>query len=198
MRKLKKFSNKNPLFTMVVIYGPVAVGKYTVAKKLRKLINYKFFHNHHTHDLARQLFERGNIHLHRVTENIRFFVFKEIAEAKINVVTTHTYSSSYVSKTSLTDPMYMKKIESIIEKSGGRACFVHLMADPKEIFKRVSDESRKNFGKLRNKKILKEYLSDSEWKLAAPVKNNLIIDNTHFSPKKVATIIIKHFKIKPK
>jgi deoxyadenosine/deoxycytidine kinase len=195
MKKLKKSSKNNSLFNVVIIYGTVAVGKLTVANELYKLINYKFFHNHHTHDLARHLFERNDFHLDRIIENTRLLILKEISEAKINVITTHTYSRDFVSKTGLADPVYMKKIESIIEKNGGRACFVHLIADEKEILKRVLSESRKNYKKLRDKKILKEYLNKNDYKTMAPVKNNIQIDNTNISAKKVAKIIKKYFKL---
>jgi len=196
MIKLKKSSNKKTKFNVVIIYGTVALGKFTVANELHKLMNYKFFHNHHVHDLARQLFERDTLHLHRIFENINFILLKEISEAKINVVTTHAYSSNFVSRTGQTDPKYLKKIQSIVEKNGGRAIFVHLVADEKEILKRVLGESRKNYRKLRDKKILKEFLNKNEWTTSAPVKNNLQIDNTKLSPKKVADIVIKHFKLK--
>src|SRR3989344_5975775 len=142
MKKLKKLSKNKPTFNVIIIYGTVAIGKFTVANILHKLINYKFFHNHHTHDLARQLFEIGDLYLDKMIHNMRFLMFREIAEAKINVVTTHTYSSNYVSKTGITDPKYMKKVESIIKKNGGRAFFIHLIADEKEILKRVSGKSR--------------------------------------------------------
>jgi hypothetical protein len=195
MRKLKKLQKNKPLFNVVIIYGIVAVGKFTVAKELNKLLGYKFFHNHHTHDLARQLFERGDLELDRIIVNIRFLLFKEIAEAKINVVTTHAYDDTFVSKTGLSDPRYMKKVESIIEKAGGRACFVHLIASEKEILKRVLGESRKDYRKLRDKKTMNEILQKWNWKKSAPVKNNFEIDNTNLSPKKVAQIIKKHFEL---
>lgn len=196
MKRLKRLSKNNSLFNVVIIYGAIAVGKFTVANELHRLISYKFFHNHHTHDLARLLFERGSLHGNRIIENTRLLVFREIAEAKINVVTTHTYSSDFVSKTGLTDPVYMKKVESIIEKNGGRALFVHLIADQKEILKRVSGKSRKNFRKLKDKKMLEEYLEKNDWTTIAPVRNNIQIDNTHLSPKEVSKIIIEHFKLK--
>lgn len=196
MKKLKKFLKNKSIFNVVIIYGTVAVGKFTVANKFHKLTNYKFFHNHHTHDLARQLFERSSLHISNLIEGTRFLVFKEIAKAKINVVTTHTYSSTFVSKTGLTDPKYMKKVESIIAKNGGRAYFVHLVADEKEILKRVLGESRKNYRKLMDKKTMKEILERKNWKISAPVKNNLIIDNTNLSPNKVSDMIIQHFKLK--
>ena len=196
MKKLKKLSKNRIPFNIVIIYGTVAVGKFTVAKKLHKLLDYKFFHNHHTHDLARQLFQRGDEHLNNIIEKTRFIVFREIAKAKINVVTTHTYSPNFVSSSGLSDPMYMKKIESIIKERGGRACFVHLIADEKKLLKRVSSVSRRDFLKLRNKEKMKKVLRQKNWKIIAPVKNNIQIDNTYLSPQKVANMIIKHFKLK--
>ncbi|HIJ11483.1 TPA: hypothetical protein HA278_05490, partial [Candidatus Woesearchaeota archaeon] len=43
----------------VLIYGPMAVGKLTVAKELVKLTGYKLFHNHLTVDLVGSIFEWG-------------------------------------------------------------------------------------------------------------------------------------------
>ncbi|MDE2399423.1 MAG: hypothetical protein KGL67_00180 [Patescibacteria group bacterium] len=196
MQKLKKSSNKK--FTVIVFYGTFAVGKYTVANEFQKRTGYKFFHNHNAYDIARNLFERDTINLCRLYENINLMVFKEVADAKINVVTTHAFASSYVSKTGVSDPAYMKKIESIITRAGGMAIFVHLKADKNSLLKRVAGNSRKKFLKLQNPKLLKGILENvnKDWITSAPVKNNFIIDNTKLSPKKVADIIIKHFKIK--
>jgi shikimate kinase len=172
------------------------VGKFTVAEKLQKLTGYKFFHNHHTHDLARQLFERGSPHSSRIIEKIRIILFKEISKAKVDVITTHTYSPDFVSSTGLTDPKFMKKIESIINVKGGNAFFVHLVADKKEILKRVTGESRNNFKKLKDVNTMKEILDKGLWKISAPIKNNFTIDNTKLSSKKVAEMIIRHYKLK--
>lgn len=195
MKKLKK-SSKSKSFTVVVIYGVQAVGKFTVANKLHKLINYKFFHNHHTHDLARQLFERGNFHADVLIEGMRLIIFKEITKAKLNTITTHTYFPSFISLTGLTDPVYMKKIESIISKGGGRTCFVHIVANEKEILKRIKGESRVDYIKLRDVRVMKKILKKRDWKSDAPVKNNLQINNSNLSPLKVSNMIIKHFKLK--
>jgi shikimate kinase len=196
MKKLKKLSKNNiPKFKVAIIYGTVAVGKFTVASELQKIINYKFFHNHQVHDLVREFFERDTFHLAHLLELIYYSIFREIADARINVITTHTYSSRFVSKTGQRDSDYMKKIESIIEKGGGRAYFIHLIADEREILKRVSGKSRKNYRKLKDKKIMKDVLQKWEWRKIAPVKNNIQIDNTKLSAKKVAKIIQKHFNL---
>lgn len=194
MKKLRKSSKNKPLFNVVIIYGMVAVGKFTVANELQKLVKYKFFHNHQVHDLVRELFERDTFNLAHLFESINELIFKEISSAKINVITTHAYSSQSKSKTGLKDPHNMKKIQSIIERGGGRACFIHLVADDKEILKRVIGKSRGKYRKLKNKKIMKEVLEKYDKKEIAPVKNNLQIDNTNLSPQKVAQIINEYFE----
>ena len=198
MSKLKKLSKNKKSFTVIVFYGPFAVGKYTVANEFQKQTGYKFFHNHYVYDLVRSLFERKSINLSRLYENIYFSTLKEIADAKINTVITHAYSATYVSHTGLTDPNFMKKIESIVKKGGGVACFIHLKADKKALLKRVTGNSRKKFLKLKDPKVLEEILDDEskDFITSAPVKNNIQIDNTNLSPKKVSEMIIKHFKLK--
>lgn len=196
MQKLKKSSNKK--FNVIVVYGAPAVGKFTVAKELHKQIGYKFFHNHHVYDLARSLFERDTLNISRLYEDIYFITIQEVANAQLNTITTHAFWANYVSKTGLTDQNYMKKIEKIIEKAGGRAIFVHLQADNSVLLKRVTGNSRKKFTKLTDPKLLKKFLNhrQKDWKTSARVKNNIAIDNTKLSPKKVVDIIIKNFELK--
>lgn len=45
---------------LVLIYGPPAAGKLTVAKGLAHLTGYKFFHNHLTVDVVLSVFERAS------------------------------------------------------------------------------------------------------------------------------------------
>ena len=44
---------------LVFLYGPPAVGKFTVAKELAALTGFKLFHNHLTVDVATSIFEHG-------------------------------------------------------------------------------------------------------------------------------------------
>jgi len=197
MRKkgLKK-PNKKPLFNVVIFYGAFAVGKYTVAKEFQKQTKYKLFHNHHTYDLARDLFERDTIELNRLVERLRLDVFEEIAKGHLNTVATHAYSADYISMTGLTDPAFVKKIQSFVEKNGGKAYFIHLTADHKSLMKRVSGKSRKKFKKLTDPKIMREVLKEEkDWSTSAPVKNNIEIDNTNLSPKQVVKKVRELIKI---
>lgn len=199
MKKLKKSLKNKIKFNVVIFYGPFAVGKYTVAKEFSNQTGYKFFHNHHTYDLTRSLFERDTFALDHLNEVIRLSVFKEIANAKLNTVASHAYLNSYVSKTGLSDPDYVKKVEKIIEKAGGLVYFVKLNAEDSVILKRVVGASRKKFQKLKNpeimKKILKERSGTNDWISPAPVRNNITIDNSKLSPKQVVKLVKEWIKI---
>lgn len=185
MKKLKKLLNKESKFKVVIFYGPFAVGKYTVAKEFHKQTGFKFFHNHHTYDLVKNIFERNTLNMDRLNEKLKFEIIEEIAKAKINVVTTHAYSAKYVSKTGLSDPQYVKKMESIVNKAGGIAYFIHLTANSEVLIKRVTGESRKKFSKLKDAKIMRQLMKEKDWITPASVKNNIEIENSNLSPKQV-------------
>jgi len=194
MKKLKKLSNKKK-FKVIVIYGAPAVGKFTVAKELKKLIDFKVFHNHSVKDFAWGFFERGTHPANILVEEIPFLLFKQIANNHLNTILTNTHSANFVSSTGLTNVGFYKKIEKIIKKQGGSMLYVQLTADPRIILKRVVHPERKKYKKLTDIKIMKKVLREKDWITPAKLKNQIIIDNTNLSPKKVAQIIKKHFKL---
>ncbi len=195
MRKLKKSSkNKKPI--AVFIYGPIAVGKLTVAKILSKKTGYRLTHNHHVNDFVDTIFDRHTYHSHKMKEFLRFSLLESLVKARVSFVTTHCYRHDFVSKTGLTDPKYIKDIEKKLLKLGAKFCPIFLDASDEELLRRVSRNSRRNFMKLNSKTKLKEILRGREWHTSARLKNNLVIDNTKLSPQKVANMIIKHFKLK--
>lgn len=196
MRKLKKSSkNKKPI--VIFIYGPIAVGKLTVAKVLSKKLGYKLAHNHHVNDFVEEVFVRHTYEANFMKEFLRYALLENMVKAKIDIVTTHCYWHNFVSRTSLTDPQYVKTLEKKLTKLGAKFFPVHLKASNKELLRRVSMSSRKPFRKLHSKEKMREYLKKLDLQTSPKLKNNFIIDNTNLSPQKVANVIIKHFKIKP-
>jgi len=195
--KLKKSSkNKNPV--VIFIYGPIAVGKLTVAKILSKKIGYKLTHNHALNDLVGELFDFGTHANNAMKERLRYDLLENAVKAKINFITTHCYSHDFVSTTGLSDPKYVQILEKKLTKFGAIFYPIHLKADNKELLRRVSLNSRKEFRKLTNKKIMREHLLNKDWQTSPKLKNNLVIDNTNISPGKVSEMIIKHFKLQRK
>lgn len=195
MQKSKKSSkNKKPI--IIFIYGPQAVGKFTVAKILNKKLGYKFAHNHHINDFVDEIFIRGTSERNDMVERLRYNLLESAIRAKINLIVTHCYSHDFISSTGLSDPKYVQTLEKRLVKLGGKFCGIHLKASNKELLRRVGMSSRKEFNKITSKKRMRELLLICDWQTSPKLKNNLIIDNTKLSPQKVADIIIKHFKLK--
>ena len=195
MKRLKK-SSKNRKPIVIFFYGPIAVGKLTVAKILSKKLGYKLAHNHHVNDFVEEVFVRHTYEANYMKEFLRYALLENMIKAKINFVATHCYWQNFVSKTGLTDPKYVKTLEKKLTKLGAKFYPVHLKASNKELLRRVSMNSRKAFRKLHSKKKMREYLSRLDLQTSPKLKNNYIIDNTNLSPQRVADMIIKHFKLK--
>ncbi len=179
---------------VVVLYGAMAVGKLTVGKVLAKKLGYKLTHNHLINDLVLSVFERGTIEANRLIEKLRYEFYEAAAKSGHNLIITHCYSHSYISRTGLSDPKYLKTLERRLEKTDARVLFIHLQADTKTLLLRVKNESRKEHGKLTHVPTMKSILKMKDFSTSAPVKNNLVIDNSKLSPEKVARVIIAHLK----
>lgn len=81
--------------TFVLLYGPPAVGKLTVAKELAKLTGFKVFHNHLSIDLVETVFPRGTPSFGRVGKAIRELVFEEAARENVSLIFTYVYAYPY-------------------------------------------------------------------------------------------------------
>jgi len=57
-------------------------------------------------------------------------------------------------------------------------------------------DSRNEFKKLTDEKIMREIISKKDWQTSPKLKNQLVIDNTKLSSQKVSGMIIKYFKLK--
>jgi shikimate kinase len=194
MKKLKTLSkNKKPV--VVFIYGPIAVGKLTVAKILSKRLKFKLTHNHSLNDFVDDIFVRGAFARDNMIEKFRFGLLENAVKEKISFITTHCYAHDYVSMTGLSDPKYVEGLENKLTKLGAKFCGVHLKASNKELIKRVGMNSRKEFRKLKDRKIMREISILRDWENSAKLKNQIVIDNTNLPPKKVVDIIIKEFKL---
>ena len=179
---------------VIVLYGAIAVGKLTVAKALEKELGYKLTHNHLINDLVFSVFGRETIEGNKMVEKLRLEFYEEAAKTGKNFIITHAYANDFISPTGLSDPKYLKILEYRLEKVGAGVLFVHLQANKKTILSRVKNTQRKKYGKLTKVSIMRNYLNTLDFIASAPVKNNIVINNTGLSPQKVAQIIIKHLK----
>ena len=90
---------------------------------------------------------------------------------------------------------FVKDIVKRVKKYNGDIHFVQLLCDENELKKRVAAESRKEYNKIRTIKDLQKGLD--EWNLYHPIPfvENLKIDNTKISSKKVAQQIKDYYNL---
>jgi len=173
---------------VVVLYGPPAAGKLTVARELSKITGMKLFHNHLTTNAARSIFpisKKEEIELHR---KLRLVCFDAAAREKVDLIFTYCYAGKK-------SDSFVKKMLNVVGKRGGKVKFVQLSCDEEELHKRVINGERKKLGKINCAKLLKNKLKKINFLQSIPVKENLIINNTKFSAKLVAKKIKNHFKL---
>ena len=174
---------------LILIYGPPAVGKLTVAEKLASLTGFKLFHNHVTVDLVGSIFPRGSPSFSRLLLEIRSAVFEEAARAKIDgLIFTMVYTTKRQAM--------IAHFVDVVKKGGGEACLVHLHCGKTTLQERVVSEERKKYGKITTVELLNETLN----KLAEPFSTvsgqaSLSINTEGLSPHDAAQKIIAHYKL---
>mgnify|MGYP000748944073 CR=1 FL=1 len=176
---------------LIFIYGQPAVGKLTVAKELEKITGYKILHNHLFVDLIHSVFDYGTEIFSKTLAYFRIEFIKISAKNKVKgLIMTSAYSGKY--KVQL-----LKEIVDAVKKVKGKIYFVHLKSDEAEILKRTTGKSRKQFGKITSAIDMKKHIKKKTFSFndEVPYKENLIIDNTELSAKKVAQIIKKYYKL---
>lgn len=173
---------------LVVIYGPPALGKLSVAQKLSDMTGYKLFHNHASLDFVGTLFEFGTPIFNRLVVKYRMEMLEEAAKSGIDTIFTSAWVKGY-------NPKVIRDLKSVIERHGGEVCFVYLYAHKKELLRRAEGRSRKRYGKINNRKQLAEFIHGRRFSRRAPIGGSFTIDNTHVGPKRAAEMIAEHYGI---
>ena len=173
---------------LVVIYGPPAAGKLTVARELSMLTGFKVFDNHSTLDLVGKLFPFGSEKFNEIVVDIRKQMIEGAAERGMSLIFTSIWKNANYESA--------HELRRIVGKHRGKVHFVYLTASKRELLRRVERKSRKAYGKIAGKAELGRYLNAHKTPKRAPIPGSLSIDNTDKGPKTVAIEIMEHFHLK--
>ncbi len=183
---------------LIVICGPQAVGKMTVAESVRDKLKYNLMINHDSIEVSDKIFGFATPAQKEFNAIFREKAF-EIA-IKHNVDLLFTYVCAFdISQ----EREYLTKLANSFENSGGKFFFVELYTDietrlarnetqhrlERKPSKRNVEWSRANLLKDAERHRLNS-LPNEEW-----FKHHLKIDNTNLAPDEVADIIINTFKL---
>lgn len=172
---------------LVIIYGPPAVGKHTVAKHLAKLTGYTIFHNHLIVDLVASVLPFSNRNFWKITLPMRYHMIESLAKENVDTIATFVYGRGSLRP--------FRTIVRLVEKHKGKVLFVRLHCEHKELYKRVKHNSRKSHAKIQSVQQLKDVMKKEVLDETSPFGKHLVIDNTKLSAKKCAELIKKYYKL---
>ena len=186
---------------LIIISGPQAVGKMTVAEALRDKTGYRLMTNHDSIELSDIVFERKSDAQKEFNLLIRKAAFETAVKYDVDLI--FTFVMAYSEKE---DWDYVMNLKNLFEESGGNFYFVELIADLDTRLKRNITPHRlerkpskrdvewserdilKTYEKYRLNSYDDEYICD----------NHLKINNNNLLPDEVADIIIERYDLKKK
>ena len=173
-----------PASRHILLYGPPAAGKLTVAHCLAARYGVKVLDNHLTADVAGRLFDFGTRPFAELVDRLRAELTAAAAHAGLNVVSTFVYAHP-------ADRGYVDRLVTTVAAEGGGVVFVQLLPRPAVLEERVVEPSRATVRKLRDRAELRRVLD--RYDLETPITpEDLSIDNSDIPPEEVAATIAAH------
>jgi shikimate kinase len=168
--------------TLVFLYGPPAVGKLTVARAVAELTGFRVLHNHLLADPAAAVLEWGTPPFWATVTAMRSALLRAAATERVDVVFTYVYAPG--------DESIVEAVCETYEEVGGRISCVQLLASRDALFRRVTDESRREFGKPNDADTLREVMQRYHVFHTLPGRPSLTIDTEELSPQQAAERIV--------
>ncbi len=157
---------------LIFIYGPPAVGKYTVAQAIAEKTGYPLFHNHLTVDLLKTIIPFDSPEFHHTIEKIRLTIFEAAAASNIpGLIFTFVYEKT-------TDDDFVKQVIDCITSRAGEVMVIQLSCSPKQLKERVVEPSRLAHRKLNSVDGLEKALQQYNLLDSIEGVNNHHIDTT--------------------
>lgn len=177
---------------LVIIYGPPASGKLTIATKLAKLTGYSLFHSHLTRDLVYDLypddFKNDNKRHYDLVSRLRCEIFKYCSEKETNLIFTYVYEAPEKDE-------ILKELIDSIDKNKDKVLFVELVAPHEVLLDRVANESRKKYRKLVDKELYSTFLKTKNY-ASVPYDSVLRIDTSVSDVTQSAKQIVEYYKLR--
>lgn len=181
---------------LIIICGPQAVGKMTVAESLRDKLKYNLMMNHDSIEVSDRIFGLATPAQKEFNAIFRKNAFELAIKHNVDLIFTYVCAFEMPEERA-----YLTGLADAFEAGGGAFYFVELSADleirlarnetphrmERKASKRDIEWSKSNL--LKDTKNHRLNSNNGEvW-----FENHLKIDNTHLEPDEVADRIIEHF-----
>ena len=183
---------------LIMVVGPQAVGKMTVAEKIKEKIGYSLMVNHDSIEVSNKIFGRKTDAQKELKALIRKDVFDLAVKHNINMIFTLVVAFDLPE-----EKAYLNELKEKFESTGGQFYFVELEADletrlernltPHRMEEKPSKRDTEWTVKDIYKTMEKYRLNSNEGEIT--FENYIKINNTNLSPEDVADMIIEKFKL---
>ncbi|ATE63347.1 phosphotransferase-like protein [Rhizorhabdus dicambivorans] len=164
---------------LVFLYGQAAAGKLTVARELAAITGLPLFHNHLVVDAVMAVFPFGSDSFVTLRECFWLETIDAAAAEGRSLIFTFAPEPSVA-----TD--FPQRLIAMVGRRGGSVLTVALEIDPEEQRRRLVDEGRAAFGKLRSLDMFDALHGDFARCMAAMPAADLVIDTTATAPGEAA------------
>ena len=184
---------------LIVICGPQAVGKMTVAESLRDKLRYNMMMNHDSIEASDRIFGFATPAQREFNAFFREKAFELAVKYNVDLIFTYVCAFDMPEERA-----YLTRLKELFEHSGGRFLFVELYADLETRLQR--NETPHRMERKASKRDVawsrNNLLQDAEkYKLNTDegevwFEHHLKIDNTSLAPDRAADMIIQAFELK--
>jgi hypothetical protein len=173
----------------VVLHGPPACGKLTIARELSRLTGYRLFHNHLTVDLLLAVFEFASPPFAKLREEIWTSVMRQAADTGLpGLIFTFTPERSVSAG-------FLQRLAGEVVAAGASVRFVALACPERVIESRLQNSARKEFAKLQSVELYRELREDGFFTLPDMPASELVVDTSASPPEESAARIAGALKL---
>jgi chloramphenicol 3-O-phosphotransferase len=166
---------------VVLIHGPPASGKLTIARELASVTGLRLFHNHLVVDLLLSLFPFGSPEfvLHR--ERIWLELMGDAVACGTSLIFTFNPERTV-------RPDFPAALQRRVSEAGGRLSPVEVACPEDAIEGRIESESRRRFHKLASLEQYRALRAQGAFDFP-PIASELRVDSSRSSPREAALLI---------
>jgi len=123
---------------LIILFGPLAVGKMTVGQELEKITGLKLFHNHMTIEMVLPFFDKYSKSFRKLVDSFRIQMFEEISKSDLEgLIFTYVWELDQKE-----DCDFIDRIVEIFSKEGADVYYAELEADAKTRLQRNKSPNR--------------------------------------------------------
>jgi len=170
---------------LIILHGPPASGKLTLANRLKDELGYNVLHNHLNVDLALEVYSGfGEDDFYDFVDKLRSLAIEKACQNKMEgLIVTFCFDS-------VSDIKVVKQWEAIISRYGGKVLPIFLNVSSEVLAERVESYSRIGTNKVQCRHELTTILSENEF---GSIPNNTItVDTTDLCIESSARLILEH------